>query len=93
MASERLISPARMASTMALNSFSGWTHCQPCGIHLTASHGAGFLSNPGASRAPARTALVIHSRHTGRQSWWTMTACWTISQRRRNSSSPARIDE
>ena len=34
--SERLVRPARMASFMALNSFCGSTHCQPCGIHLAA---------------------------------------------------------
>ena len=34
-ASERLVRPARIASFMALNSFCGSTHCQPCGIHFT----------------------------------------------------------
>ncbi len=77
--------PERMASRSAIASFCGSTASNLGGDHSTGTTGCGIR--------PAAQAASVNQPHTRSQKPGTKTCHCTASIMRRNSTSPARIEE
>ena len=90
------IRPARIASNIALNSFSDRPTASPgesTSPRGTGGDGLAATAKPGHPGRPASTACFHPGRPNRTAHLMHEHPCCTISQRRRNSSIPARMDE